>query len=183
MRRAIFGGANSLDNYFAREDGRMDWLLWSDETMELMKDFWPRFDTIVMGRKTYDVAMASGPPSDAGDKTANPYGDIRTYVFSKTLPAGPTPSGAEVVPDDPGAFVLDLKKQDGKDICVMGGGELAHSLLEAGAIDEIGFNIHPVLLGSGVPLFHKMSRQIDLELLDCRPMKNGCVYVLYRVRN
>ena len=56
-----------------------------------------------------------------------------------------------------------LKKQPGKDICVMGGGELAHSLFEAGLIDEVGFNIHPVLLGSGIPLFHPMKRQIDLE--------------------
>jgi len=49
-------------------------------------------------------------------------------------------------------------------------------------IDEIGFNIHPVLLGSGVALFHRLSRQVDLELIECRPFKNGCVYVLYRVK-
>lgn len=47
----------------------------------------------------------------------------------------------------------------------------------------IGFNIHPVLLGSGIPLFHEMNRQIDLDLLECRPFKNGCVFVRYRVRN
>ena len=52
MRKVIFGGANSLDNYFARNDGGVGWLIWSNEAMELMKDFWPRFDTIVMGRKT-----------------------------------------------------------------------------------------------------------------------------------
>ncbi len=65
----------------------------------------------------------------------------------------------------------------------MGGGELAKSLFEAGVIDEIGFNIHPVLLGSGIPLFHEMTRQIELELLDCQTFKNGCVYVSYRVRH
>jgi dihydrofolate reductase len=64
----------------------------------------------------------------------------------------------------------------------MGGGELARSLFEADLIDEIGFNIHPVLLGSGIPLFHPMSHQIDLELQECRPFKNGCVYVTYRVK-
>jgi dihydrofolate reductase len=76
-----------------------------------------------------------------------------------------------------------LKKQKGKDICVMGGGELGKSLLEAGVVDEIGFNIHPVLLGSGIPLFHLMKRQIDLELLECSPFKNGCVLVRYRVKH
>jgi dihydrofolate reductase len=66
---------------------------------------------------------------------------------------------------------------------VMGGGELANALFEAEVIDEIGLNIHPVLLGSGVPLFHTLKRQIDLELLACRPFKNGCVHVLYRVKH
>lgn len=49
-------------------------------------------------------------------------------------------------------------------------------------IDEVGFNIHPVLLGSGIPLFLDMNRQIDLELLDCKIFKTGCVLVSYRVK-
>ena len=104
-------------------------------------------------------------------------------MFSRTLPPGKQSGGAEIVSSDPGEFVRNLKEQDGKDICIMGGGNLARSLLEAGVIDEIGFNIHPVLLGAGVPLFYEMSRQIDLELLECKALRNGCVYVLYRVKN
>ena len=76
-----------------------------------------------------------------------------------------------------------MKNREGKDICVLGGGLLAKSLFEANLIDEIGFNIHPVLLGSGIPLFHEMNHQIDLELLDCKVFKNGCVLVSYRVKN
>ncbi len=192
MRKVTFGGANSLDNFFARKDGGMDWLMWSDEVMQLMNDFWPKIDCIIMGRKTYEVAMAertedgekgSGGEGEKDAEAANPYGDIKTFVFSRTLPAGKTISGAEVVSSDPGEFVRELKSQDGKDICIMGGGDLARTLLEAGVIDEIGFNIHPVLLGSGVPLFYEMSRQIDLELIECKALENGCVYVLYRVKN
>jgi dihydrofolate reductase len=183
MRKVIFGGANSLDNYIVREDGGMDWLIWSDEVTELMNEFWPRIDCIVMGRKTYEVAMASSPPPDDGEDAANPYGDIKTYIFSRTLTPGTVKGGGEIVADDAGEFVGKLKQQPGKDICVMGGGDLARSLFEAGVIDEIGFNIHPVLLGSGVPMFHEMTRQIDLELLECKPMKSGCVYVSYRVVN
>jgi len=185
MRKVTFGGASSLDNYFAGPDGSMDWLMWSDEAMELTKDFWPKIDTIIMGRKTYEVAMAGQPDVEENRNEGdgeNPYGDIRTYVFSRTLPAGKTSGGAEIVAGDVGEFVRELKSRDGKEICVMGGGDLARSLLEAGVIDEIGFNLHPVLLGSGVPLFYEMSRQIDLELLECRALKNGCVYVLYRVK-
>jgi hypothetical protein len=78
--------------------------------------------------------------------------------------------------------VRKLKAQEGKDICVMGGGLLAKSLFDADLIDEVGFNIHPVLLGSGIPIFHEMNHQIDLELLECKTLKNGCVLVTYRVK-
>ena len=182
MRKVIFGGANSLDNYFARKDGSVDWLLWSDEVAELMKDMWSRFDVMIMGRKTWAQAQEQFSEEDL-EKARSQNSGMKEYVFSRTLPAGPARGGAEVVNSDPGDFVRELKKQDGKDIMVMGGGDLAKTLLEAGVIDEIGFNIHPVLLGSGIPLFHEMSRQIDLELLECKPMKTGCVYVLYRVKN
>jgi dihydrofolate reductase len=181
MRKVTFGGANSLDNYIARSVGTFDWFLWSDVVSEMMKDLWSGFDTMVMGRKTWDVAMANAPA--AGKKTsANPYGDMKTYVFSRTLDAGQQ-DGVIVVNSDPGEFVRDLKTKAGKGICIMGGGDLARSLLEAGVIDEIGFNIHPVLLGTGIPLFHPMKRRIDLDLIECRQLKNGCVYVLYRVKN
>ncbi|MEO7539602.1 MAG: dihydrofolate reductase family protein [Pyrinomonadaceae bacterium] len=174
MRKVIFGGANSLDNFFARTDNSVDWLLWSDDVTEIMKDLWPRFDCMVMGRKTYEVSIAMGAPSHAG---------IDTYVFSRTMTPGRTDNGYEVVADDPGDFVRRLKQQEGKDIMVMGGGDLARTLFEADVIDEIGLNIQPVLLGSGIPLFYEMSRQIDLELIDCRRLKKGCVYVTYSVKH
>ena len=180
MRKVIFGGANSLDNYFAREDGSVDWLIHSAEAMELMKDMWPRFDCMVMGRKTWSTAMENFSEEDL-KKAEEMKGGMRSVVFSRTLEPG-RKGGYEIVNADPAEFVRELKQQDGKDIMVMGGGEIGTVLLEAGVVDEIGFNIHPVLLGSGVPMFHKMKKQIDLELIECKPMKSGCVYVLYRVK-
>lgn len=189
MRKVIFGGANSLDNYIARKDGSYDWILFGEEAMEMMKDMWSRFDCMVMGRKTYEVATggsASEQESERAKKKKkpkkNPYGDIETYVFSRTLRPGRR-DGVEFVSTDPGKFVAKLKKKKGKDIMVMGGGEIGAVLLEAGVVDEIGFNIHPILLGSGVPLFHTISRSIELELTECARMKNGCVYVRYNVKN
>ena len=181
MRKVIFGGANSLDNYFARKDHSVDWLMWSDEAADLMKDMWSRFDTMIMGRRTYTVTAEQFSKEDL-EKAKELSAGMTTYVFSRTLPAGPTAGGETIMNSDPGEFVRKLKSEKGKDIVVMGGGNLARSLFEAGVIDEIGFNIHPVLLGSGIPLFYEMSRQIDLELIECRPFKNGCVYVLYRVK-
>ncbi len=175
MRKVTFGGANSLDNYIARKDDSVDWLMHGKEAAEYLRDYWKTIDTILMGRKTYEVALKmSGGQS-------NPYPGIKNYVFSRTLKESVDKS-IELVKDDAVGFVRQLKKQEGKDICVMGGGDFAKTLFEAGLIDEIGFNIHPVLLGSGVPLFHEMKRQINLELLECKPFKNGCVLVTYRVK-
>lgn len=171
MRKVIFGGANSLDNCFARPDGGVDWLRWCDEAAAVMMETWKTVDTVIMGRKTYEFARRHG---GAGQSSPG----VTSYVFSRTLPDEP---GVNIVREDAAAFVARLKEQPGKDICVMGGGGLARSLFEAGLIDRVGFNIHPVLLGSGVPVFHPMTRQIDLELEECRPFKNGCVLVSYRV--
>jgi dihydrofolate reductase len=173
MRKVVFGGANSLDNYFARKNDAVDWLMWDKELAPIMADYWKTFDAVVMGRRTYEVAVGSGTTA---------YPGVKNYVFSRTMKKSPNKK-VEIISEDAAKFIGRLKKQEGQDICVMGGGLLAKSLFEADLIDEIGFNIHPVLLGSGVALFHEMKRQIDLELLDCKTFKNGCVLVTYRVKH
>ena len=175
MRKVTFGVANSLDNYIARKNDAVDWLMWSKEASVIMTKYWKRIDTVVMGRKTYDVSLRMNKGK------ANPYPGMKPYVFSRTLPRAGK-QGVEIVGTDAVKFVRKLKKAKGKEICVMGGGELAKSLFEAKLIDEVGFNIHPVLLGSGIRLFHEMKRPINLELRDCQRFKNGCVFVLYRVK-
>lgn len=179
MRKVTFGVANSLDNYIARSDHAVDWILWCDEAKMLTSDFWKSVDAIVMGRKTYEVALQHTSNSTNG----GPYGGMETYVVSRTLTPDPARDrGVQIISADAVAFLADLKGKDGKDIVMMGGGELARPLLEAGLIDEIGVNIHPVLLGSGIPLFHGLALQIDLVLADCQRFSNGCVFLLYRVR-
>lgn len=173
MRKVTFGGANSLDDYFARTDDSVDWLLWSEEVSAISAAFWKTIDTVVMGRRTYEAALRHGTTSYAG---------VKNYVFSRTLKESPD-ERVEIISTDAAEFIRKLKDEEGRDICVMGGGLLAKSLFEADLIDEIGLNIHPVLLGSGIPLFHEMSRQVNLELLDCKPFTNGCVYVSYRVKH
>ena len=174
MRKVTFGGANSLDNFFARKDDSVDWLMWDKEVNQIMKTYWKSIDTVVMGRRTYEVAERMG---GGGEQPG-----VKTYVFSRTLKNVPNKK-VELVSEDAADFVRRLKKQKGKDICVMGGGKLAKSLFEADLIDELGFNVHPVLLGSGIPLFYEMTRQINLELLSCRQLSNGCVVLMYRVKH
>ncbi|MDI1240775.1 MAG: dihydrofolate reductase family protein [bacterium] len=128
MRKAVYGCACSLDGYLAREDGSVDWLMFSDEVADLMKDSWARFDCMLMGRKTYEIAIANtaGAAEDP---------DIDTYVFSTTMDSTEH-KGATIVSTGAADLVRSLKARDGKDICLMGGGLLAASLSEAGVIDE-----------------------------------------------
>jgi dihydrofolate reductase len=135
MRKVTFGGANSFDNYFARKDDAVDWRLWSDEAMSVMTSYWKTIDTILMGRKTYEVALKQSKGK------RNSYPGIKTYVFSRTLKQRKN-AAVEIVSRGAAAFVRKLKSEPGKDICVMGGGDFAKTMFEAGLIDEIGFNIH-----------------------------------------
>ncbi|HEV2765399.1 MAG TPA: dihydrofolate reductase family protein, partial [Pyrinomonadaceae bacterium] len=135
MRKVTFGAANSLDNYIAREDGGVDWLLWNDDAARIVGEYWKTIDTILMGRKTYDHALKYGGG-------ANLYRGMKTYVFSRTLKPGPA-DGVEIVSEDAAEFVRRLKRRKGKGICVLGGGELGRALFEADLIDEVGANIHP----------------------------------------
>ena len=180
MRKVTFRVANSLDNYIARKDDAVDWIMWGDEAAAVMADYWKKFDTILMGRKSYEVALGMG--KGRGKAKRDPYPGMKSFVFSRTLKQS-ADGPIEIIADDAVGFVRKLKREGGKDICLMGGGEFARTLFEADLIDEIGFNIHPVLLGSGIPLFHEMTHQINLELLECKAFKNGCVLVTYRVKH
>ena len=175
MRTVTYGAACSLDGFIAPADGSLDWLTFSRDVQDVMAKYWPTIDAMVMGRKTWEVATAMAP---AGEQPSME--GITTYVFSRTLPS--VGRGAHLVRDDAGEFVRRLREQPGKGICVMGGGELAQSLFAAGVIDEVGLNVHPVILGSGVPFFRDPGRRIQLELTEARVIAGGCVLMNYRVR-
>lgn len=83
---------------------------------------------------------------------------------------------------DAAGFVRELKSADGKDIWLNSGAGLARDFFAEDLIDEIVLNVHPVLLGAGVPLFPEIKRQIDLELASCKTYEQGLVLLTYRVR-
>ncbi|HYD37300.1 MAG TPA: dihydrofolate reductase family protein [Allosphingosinicella sp.] len=168
-RKVTFGGAVSLDGYFAGPGEAMDWLEWNDEAAAVSAASWKGVDTMLMGRRTFEFALR-----EAGGTGVGP--NIRTFVFSRTLSEAP---GAELVSGDAAAFVRALKSEAGGDILVMGGGELGSALVEAGLVDEIGLNVHPVLLGGGIPAFRPMARRVALELVEARPLARGCVLLRY----
>ena len=140
-----------------------------------MTEFWKNIDAVVIGRKTYEPVLKSGSPFPT-------FPSVKNYVLSRTLKES-SDTNVEIIREDVVEFIRKLKTEQGKDIFVMGGGLLVKPLLEANLIDEVGVNIHPILLGSGIPLFHEIGHQVDLELIKYKTFKNGCVSITYRVKN
>jgi len=178
MRTVTYGGAVSLDGFLAGVDGALDWLHFSKDVQQVMTDYWKNVDTILMGRKTYAVSAGQKSRKAKSSKRKEPA--MRTYVFSRTLKSIDEP-GIELVAGDAVEFVRKLKQVPGKDICLMGGGELAQSLLAAGLVDQIGLNIHPVLLGSGIPAFRDTAQRVKLTLSESRLLDGGCILANYKV--
>ena len=140
-KRVRYQVAASLDGFIAGPNGEYDWIV-----MDPSIDFnalYKEFDTVVMGRKTYEAATAQG------GNGAMPGLDV--VVFSRSLSPA-THKGIRIVNDDPAAVVKDLKQRPGRDIWLFGGGSLFRSLLDAGLVDSVEIAVMPVLLGTGVPL-------------------------------
>ena len=174
MRKVIYGGACSLDGFFTAGDGAIDWLHFSKDVEAVMKKFWANTDALLFGRKTWErAAGAGGGGSSKG---------MKSYLFSRTLTTAPG-KDVRLVTSDAGGFVRALKQQPGKDILVMSGGNFVTSLFQAGVIDEVGLNIHPLLLGSGAPAFLDPGARVKLQLTECRELDGGCVLVTYQVKH
>ena len=187
MRTVTYGAACSLDGFIAGVDGSIDWLHFSKDVQQVMTTYWKGVDAVLMGRKTWALAapqsQATGAKrrsKDPAKEAAKPKGPA-TFVFSRTL-EGVVAPGVELVSSDAGEFVRRMKAKPGGGICVMGGGELACALFAADVIDEVGINVHPILLGAGIPLFRDAGRRIPLDLLESRIIEGGCVLSTYRVR-
>ena len=175
-RKVIYGGACSLDGYLTGKGDAIDWLHMSKDVEDIMRKSWATTDTIVVGRKTWEFAKVMGGGGEM------PGVKVKSYVFSRTL-TSISEKDTELVTTDAGEFVRKLKAQPGQDILVMSGGNFATSLLQEGLIDEIGLNIHPLLLGGGVPAFLDPGMRVNLELTECRQLEGGCVMVMYTVKH
>lgn len=176
-RKVVYSVGASLDGYIASPDGSYEWLERAAKRAEGddfgMNDFFKTIDTVIMGRKTWEVARAHGM-AETG------FANMRNYVFSRTLPKG-VRHGVEFVSGDPRAFVARLKRRRGKDIWLCGGGEVAREFLKRGAIDEIGVGIVPMLIGSGRPTFPPGFDDVRLELKESRRYGGDVVVLIYRV--
>jgi len=164
-RRFRYLAAMSLDGFIADKKGGVAWLdaFHGDYGMTA---FFREIDTMVMGRKTLEVAMKLGP----WPKSKN-----RTIVLSSRAIQS-LPPGVEASKDAVG-LIKELRSAKGKDIWIMGGGITAQTFLKNGALDEISVSIMPILLGSGITLFGKSTR---LKLIDSKTFADGVVQATYQ---
>lgn len=172
MRKVIYGGAMSLDGFIAGPNGEFDWIV-MDPDIDFLA-LMARFDTFLIGRKTFEVMRRMG---DA----APPAPGIQNIVFSRTLRPADCPTGT-ILSSDAETVVADLRRRPGKDMALFGGGELFRSLLGAGLVDEMHFNVIPVLLGGGIPMLPSPADRARLRLKKHRVYeKTGTVGLEYDI--
>jgi dihydrofolate reductase len=175
-RKVIVHIATSADGYIARPDGDIEWLTSRPAPKGFygMNAFMKSIDTKVLGRKTFEVSLRMGAKFDSQG---------RTIVFSHHPPPADAPSGVEFVNDAIGPFVSRLREQPGKDIWLMGGGEIIASFLDAQAIDEFVISVAPVFIGEGIPLIARRHRHVPLELRSSKRFEDGLVQLRYGVQS
>src|ERR1051325_7886163 len=175
-RKVIVHIGTSADGYIARPDGDLEWLTSRPAPPGFygMNDFMKSIDKELLGRKTYEASLRLG---------ATFGGKNRTIVFSRHAPPADAPGGVEFVSGDIGAFVSGLRAQPGRDIWLMGGGDLIASFLDAHAIDEFVVSMAPVFIGDGIPLIARRHRHEPLELMSSERFADGLVQLRYRVHN
>jgi dihydrofolate reductase len=170
MRRVRYGVAMSLDGYIAGPKGEADWIVMDPEI-----DFdaiWREFDTLLMGRHTFNSMTAMGGGTSGG---------VKIVVASRTLDQRDH-KGVTIVSDNLRDAVIALKNELGKDIWLFGGGSLFRSLLDLDLVDTVEVAVMPVVLGQGIPLLPAPARQTTLKLTSHRIYaKSGIVSLVYDV--
>lgn len=193
VRKLVYFVASTLDGFVAGPDGSDPtgpggfWAPAEDYVQHLIAEYpetlpgpartalgvtaeGTHFDTVVEGRKSYEVGLAAG--------VTNAYPHLRHLVFSRTLTESPDPT-VELVPDDPATVVRGLKSRAGKDIWLVGGGSLAGSLYPE--IDRMIVKLGPLTIGSGIPLFGRTApfSPTAWTLVDHTVLASGAAFLTY----
>ena len=166
MRPLICYIATSLDGYIAGPNGEIDWLF-TDQDYGY-GEFFAGVDTVVMGRKTYDLCLSFGD---------YPYPNIPNYVWSRTRRG--RDDHAAFVSGDVTEWLDDLRRGEGQAIWLVGGSALVGEATAHDLLDELIISIHPIVLGDGIPLFpHGLPRR-KFQFMHAQPFSSGLVQLTY----
>jgi dihydrofolate reductase len=166
MRKIILNVAVSLDGLIEGPNGEFDWCF-SDQDYG-MTDFLNGIDTIFIGRKSYEVLIKMDP---------NSFQDKDRFVFSKSLKD--VEGGFKLINSPIEEFVRNSTAKKGKDIWLFGGANLLTGFLQANLVDELQLAVHPIVLGSGKPLFENINGRIHFKLIDSKTYSSGLVQLYY----
>ena len=166
MRKIKLFIASSLDGFIARENSGIDWLFTGDYGYA---KFYNSIDTVLMGRKTYELSL----------KLGESYKGKRAIVFTKQKNLKKL-ENVEFISNAVN-FTKKLKNSKEKDIWLVGGGEIVSLLLNNNLIDEILLFVHPIILGKGIPLFKNIKKEVKLKLVRTKYYNDGLVEMNYRV--
>ncbi len=135
---------------------------------------------LLFGRLTYEILHASW----AGRTEPNPFTKVLNetpkYVASRSLKEPLEWENSTLLEGDAATAVAKLKKKQGKDLAIIGSGELVRSLLTAGLVDVLTLLIHPLVLGSGRRLFDDGTPLAKLKLTDSITSPSGVVIATYK---
>lgn len=178
-RKIIVYVATSADGYIARPDGDVEWLNRRPRTVDYgLRALYRTIDTVLLGRKTYDFALDYSKRS--GKKGGIFDTALANYVFASKPPKEKLP-GVEFVSEPVKEFAQRLRSTPGKDIWMMGGGELIASFLDAGELDEFDIHVIPTFIGEGIPLVAPRHRDVALRLRSARKYPDGVVRMRYEM--
>ncbi len=190
MRKIIVTMWMTIDGYVAGPNGEMDWIgeLYDEAMGTYEYNLISSADTLLLGRETYQSFAGSwphvpdNPDAPEGEKAyARRVNAMRKLVFSRTLESVEWNNSTlvkEVVPED----IERLKQEPGRDMVIYGSVSLVQTLTNLGLIDEYQILVHPVLLGSGKPLFQDIEHETKLKLVETRAHPSGVVLLTYQLR-
>jgi dihydrofolate reductase len=133
----------------------------------------------LLGRKTYEIFAAHWPRQPAEDPLAGTFNDLPKYVVSNTLPEPLAWQNSTLIRGDVAAGIAKLKAGKGKDIQVIGSGELVNTLARHDLVDEYRLMIHPIVMGTGKRLFREPGEPARLRLVDSKASSTGVLIATY----
>lgn len=195
MRRIVMFNRVSADGYFAAPDGNLNWVVPEPEIDRTAAGSTPEFDTVLFGRRTFEMFSQFWPkvavdeptaphPHDPGKRSpemramAIALNQMTKLVFSTTLKTT-TWQNSRIVRSIDAAEIAAMKKEPGKDMIVFGSGSVVAALTDAGLIDEYQFIVSPVLLGNGKAMLAGMKTPAKLTLVESRGYPLGNVTLRY----
>ena len=190
MRKIITTTWVTLDGFIAGPKGEMDWIgeIYDEAMSTYENDLVSEADTLLLGRVTYQSFAGSWPhvpdnPNASEDEKeyARKLNAMRKLVFSRTLDSVEWNNSRlvkEVVPEE----IEQLKQEPGRDVVIYGSASIVQTLTNHGLIDEYQVLVHPVILGSGKPLFQDIKDQVKLKLVNTKTHPSGVVVLSYQLR-